>query len=162
MNVKKSRVYDYSSFEKLSIKLENYVLYSFKMNIKRNFIKNTRAMLYQWESEKNKYLYILFNSNISEQKIRNLFNKCSFKIFFKKTEFQNYNKLSEEDKNTLIEKYITTTLDDKKKNIYFRIASELSLYDVETKMHKKLYEIEVDVVNKTSELEEAIKNLPTI
>ena len=111
-----------------------------KMNIKRNFIKNTRAMLYQWESEKNKYLYILFNSNISEQKIRNLFNKCSFKIFFKKTEFQNYNKLSEEDKNTLIEKYITTTLDDKKKNIYFRIASELSLYDVETKMHKKLYE----------------------
>ena len=111
-----------------------------KLNIKRNFIKNTRAMLYQWECAKNKYVYTLFDSNTSEQKIRSLFNKCFFKIFFIKTEFQNYNQLSEIDKKNLIEKYITSPSDDKKKNIYYRLASELSLYDVETKMHKNLYD----------------------
>lgn len=37
-----------------------------------------------------------------------------------------------------------------------------SIYDGFQANVKRLYEIEVDVVNKTSELEEAIKNLPTI
>jgi hypothetical protein len=37
-----------------------------------------------------------------------------------------------------------------------------SIYDGFQANVKKLYEIEVDIINKTSELEEAIKNLPTI
>ena len=110
-----------------------------KLNLRRNFIKNTRAMLYQWEKAKNKYTLTLFNENTSEQEKESLFNKCSFKIFFSGTEFKDYNNLSENDKLSLIAKYTKLPLDDKKKYIYFKLAAELSLYDVEAKMHERFY-----------------------
>lgn len=110
-----------------------------KLNLKRNFLKNTRAMLHQWEQARNKYTLILFNENTSAKAKQSLFNKCLFKIFFSDTEFKNYNNLSEEDKLLLITKYTNLPLDDKKKYIYFKLAAELSLYDVEAKMHERFY-----------------------
>ena len=96
-------------------------------------------MLHQWEQAKNKYTLILFNENTSAKAKQSLFNKCLFKIFFSDTEFKNYNNLSEEDKLLLITKYTNLPLDDKKKYIYFKLAAELSLYDVEAKMHERFY-----------------------
>lgn len=109
-----------------------------KLNIKRNYIKNTRAMLHNWKKLKDDYTKILFAENTTNDKIKAILKQCNYSIFFRNTKFKNYKKLSEEKKENLINETINSE-ECSRRYLYQQVACELSLIDVEQFMHEKLY-----------------------
>lgn len=113
-----------------------------KLNVKRSYIKNTRTMLYLWEKFKNKYTLQLFNATSEKYTVLHLLSLCKSLIFFpSKSEFKKYHTLNVTEQEDLVQKYLND--DNKRKNMYYAIATELSLYEAEQLMHEKLYKNKV-------------------
>ena len=110
-----------------------------KLNIKRNYIKNTRAMLHNWKKIKDNYTKILLNENTPKDEIKEILKQCNYIIFFNNTKFKNYNKLPEEERENLINEAINSE-EYYRQYLYQQVACELALIDAEKLMHEKLYQ----------------------
>ena len=61
-----------------------------------------------WKKLKDDYTKILFAENTTNDKIKAILKQCNYSIFFRNTKFKNYNKLSEEKKENLINETINS------------------------------------------------------
>ena len=102
-----------------------------KVNLKRNYIKNIRAMLFQWQQKRIKYMRILKNK-------KNIFTIIKL---IKKSNFKNINSKNKNERKKIIKDLLSN---DKYNNTIYFIAMKSALLDVEKEMHDKYYQNKFD------------------